>query len=163
MIPLAMPRLYLGLLVMTLTLTTTCKKQDSLSLFHSFPDNTWNRFEKQEFTLMIGDISRPYDVFLILRHNDSYSDNDLYIHVIIYMPDGEERIAEYDFDVKDTNGSFLSINKNGYSEITFVLRKELRFNQEGTCTIELENLIPRIEIRGITELGIRLVKSRPAQ
>lgn len=153
-----MPR-YLVFIVMIFTLTTTCKKQDSLTLFHSFPNNTWSRFEKQQFTLMIGDISRPYDVYLILRHDDSYPFNNLYIHVILYMPDSEERVAEYDFDVKDTNGDFLSVTKNGYREITFMLRKGLRFTQEGPCTIELENLIPRIEIRGIKELGIRLEKT----
>jgi gliding motility-associated lipoprotein GldH len=156
----AMFRQYLILFILICMFFPACKKQDGFILFHTLPNHTWSRFEKQEFDLMIDDISRPFDMYLIMRHDDTYPFDTLYINVIMEMPDGEERIAEYDFDVKDARGEFLSEKKDGYREITYVLRKGIRFNRQGQCSVEIENLIPRIEITGIRELGIRLERSK---
>ncbi len=155
-----MTRLIGLLLIPFLCITGSCRKSESLTQFHSFPNNTWNRFEKQNFNFRIEDVSFPYDLKLILRHNDSYPFDNLYVHVVIEKPGGEERIMEYDFKVKDTDGQFLSRSTNGYDEITFTLHTGLYFQEEGNCRVEIENLIPKIEIPGILELGLCLQRSR---
>lgn len=103
--------------------------------------------------------SASFDIKLILRHNDAYPFDNLYINVVMEMPGGEERIMEKDFRIRDAMGDFLSDDRNGYREISFYLFKDLHFSEKGLCSIEIENLIPKIEIPGILEVGICLQKS----
>ncbi len=155
-----MKRIWIFFLLLSLCIPFACKKDAGLTVFHSFPDRAWNRFEKQTFDFLIENTSATYDMTLILRHTDDYPFENLYMHVIMEMPGGEERIGEYDFNVKGPGEEFLSrVSKGGYREITFSLHKGLRFAETGICRVEMENLIPKIEIPGIIALGISLQRS----
>ncbi|MDD5694175.1 MAG: hypothetical protein PHD61_02580 [Bacteroidales bacterium] len=137
-----------------------CKRDAGRVNLHSFPDKTWSRFEKQTFHLNIVNTSFPYDMMLILRHTEDYPFENLYLHIIMQMPGGEERIMERNFMVKNPGGAFISpVNKEGCHEMIFSLYKELHFADKGTCSVEIENLIPKTEITGIVELGISLQPS----
>lgn len=151
------------LLIPFLFVVGACNKNEKQCLFNSFDKTTWNRFEKQKFEFPIENNSSPYDVMLTLRHNDDFVFDNLYIHVVMEMPGGEERIMEYDFKIRDDDGNFLSNDRNGYHEISFPLHKELHFSERGACRVEIENLIPKMEIQGILELGLCMLPSEDNQ
>lgn len=146
------------LLLISLLFISSCSRNERQCQYFSFHDHAWNRFEKQKFEIPVRNISSPLELKLILRHNDDYPFDNLYINVIVEMPGGEERIMEKDFTLRDTGGNFLSDDRKGYREISFTLYKELQFSEKGLCRVEIENLIPKIEIPGILELGLCLQK-----
>jgi gliding motility-associated lipoprotein GldH len=147
------------LIILIMTVSVSCQKDKGMLVVHSFPDNFWSRFEKQEFDFNVNDIRHPYDLELVVRHDDTYPFNNLYINVVIYLPDGEERIMEHDFIMKGSDRKFISQEKDGYREVVFTLRNGLRINKEGLCRVEIENLIPKTGIPGMVGLGVRMKKS----
>lgn len=157
-----MQRILIALLFLFLWFPFACKRDKGLTVFNSFPERAWSRFEKQSFDFRIADNSFPYDLMLILRHSENYPFGNLYVNVVTEMPGGEERIMEHDFKMKDSDGAFLSrVKEEGYREITFPLHTGLHFAEEGSCSVEIENLIPKIEIPGVLELGVILQRSSP--
>lgn len=147
------------LLIPFILIPLSCNKNDKQCQFVSFANQAWNRFEKQNFGFPVINTSASFDIKLILRHNDDYPFDNLYINVVMEMPGGEERIMEKDFRIRDALGNFLSDDRNGYREVSFYLYKELYFSEKGLCSVEIENLIPKIEIPGILKLGVCLQKS----
>lgn len=146
-------------LIPFLVIPFACNKNDRQCQFVSFDNQAWKRFEKQKFGFPVINTSASFDIKLILRHNDDYPFDNLYINVVMEMPGGEERILEQDFRVRDALGNFLSNDRNGYRELSFYLFKGLHFSGKGVCSMEIENLIPKMEIPGILELGVCLQKS----
>ena len=158
-----MNRMIVWLLIPFQIISYSCNNNEKQCLFISFDHNTWNRFEKQKFEFSVENTSFPYDVMLTIRHNEDYLFDNLYINVVMEMPGGEERIMEYDFKIKDANGNFQSNVKSGYHELSFPLHEELHFSGRGVCRVEIENLIPKMEIPGILELGLCLLQSEDNQ
>jgi gliding motility-associated lipoprotein GldH len=151
--------MYRFLFIILVFLSSSCRERHGLFLLHSFPENYWNRFDKQTFDFMITDSNESWNLELIIRHNDTYPFDNLYINVVIYLPGGEERIMEHDFEMIGSDRRFLSEQKNGYREIKFPLNQDLGIHDEGLCRVEIENLIPKIGIPGMVGLGVRMTKS----
>jgi len=138
-----------------------CKKEYAIEVYHTFPGNRWSRFEKIEFEVPVQSTDSYYDIYLCLKHDSTYPYKNLYINVVMFLPSGETRIREYDFDVKDEDGFFVAQMIQGKGENVFLLRKEIKFTEPGICLFEIEDLIPRIDISGIHQLGILMKKSKP--
>ncbi|MDD5507460.1 MAG: hypothetical protein PHD25_03915 [Bacteroidales bacterium] len=154
-----MKQVFALLFIPFLIIPFSCNTKDDLCQWVTFNNQAWNRFEKQKFGLSVMNTTASFDMKLILRHNDDYPFDNLYIHIVMEMPGGEERIMEKDFRIRDALGNFLSGDRNGYRELSFYLFKDLNFSEKGLCSVEIENLIPKIEIPGILELGLCLQKS----
>jgi gliding motility-associated lipoprotein GldH len=133
----------------------SCSNENTITVDHSFTNNLWDRFEKINIIVPIEDLENRYDFYFEIEIDSTYIFPNLYMNVVLYMPSGEERINEYDFQIKNDDGSFkVPLDNNGTGRMTFLLRKELRFNRAGNCLFEFENLIPRVEIPGIHKIGI---------
>lgn len=141
-------------------LLISCNRKKEIELIHNFPDQTWNRFEKVNLSFQVEDSKLSYAIFLKINHTDKYPYKNLRFNLVIYMPSGEERIVEYDFDMRREDGSFISTVKNDHLEVIFPLRSELQFTKTGICRFEFEDLIPRLEIPGIITMSVILKKNR---
>lgn len=146
--------------VLTMILLISCNRKKDVELIHHFPDQSWNRFDKINLSFQVEDIKPSYDIFLKINHTDKYPYKNLRFNLIIYMPSGEERIIEYDFDMRKEDGGFISTVINEHLEVIFPLRSELRFTKTGTCRFEFEDLIPRLEIPGMITMSVVLEKNR---
>ncbi|MCK4678939.1 MAG: hypothetical protein KAT48_12465 [Bacteroidales bacterium] len=138
----------------------SCNRKKEIELIHHFPGQSWNRFDKINLSFQVEDIKPSYDIFLKINHTDKYPYKNLRFNLIIYMPSGEERIVEYDFDMRKEDGGFSSAVINDHLEVIFPLRSELRFMKTGICRFEFEDLIPRLEIPGIIKMSVILKKNR---
>jgi gliding motility-associated lipoprotein GldH len=151
----------MGIMLFIMFIFTNCKKEYPVEVYHTFQGNKWSRFEKIALEIPVEKTNTYYDLYLYMQYDSTYPFDNLYINVVMDLPSGETRIREYDFEMKEPNGSFKSEFTDGKGEIIFSLRKEIKFNETGTCLIEIEDLIPRIEITGIYRLGILLKRSKP--
>ena len=58
--------------------------------------------------------------------------------------------------IKKKNGEFAGeCNKDSCVE-TIALKKEIYLPEKGVLKIELENLVPRLEVQGLLGVGIRM-------
>jgi hypothetical protein len=70
-------------------------------------------------------------------------------------PSGEERIKEYHMNIKKKDGGFIGPCNKDSCEVTINLKKQLMLTK-GVLKIEIENLVPRLELNGLLSIGIRL-------
>jgi gliding motility-associated lipoprotein GldH len=138
---------------------TGCKKSNEIISYHKFKDQIWNRFEKIKFDIPVLNITIPYDVYFFANHTKDYEFDNLRFNMIMTTPSGEERIKEYKFLLKNSTGSFIgNCNPDSCVE-SIALKKGLQFEKKGMLRIEIETLVPRLQINNLLGVGIRLVPS----
>jgi gliding motility-associated lipoprotein GldH len=146
-----------GLLI--LLILSGCKKNNEIIRYHKFSDHIWNRFEKIRFDIPILDIDKPYDVFFFANHTKEYEFDNLTINMIMTTPSGEERIREYLFLLKNKTGGFTGNCNQDSCTASISLKKGLRMEKKGMLRIEIETLVPRLQINALLGVGIRMVPS----
>lgn len=133
-----------------------CRKETDYILYHSFENQSWYRFNKIQFEIPMERTDRSYDIFIFARHKTDYEFDNLDFNMVMTTPSGEERIREYHFAIKDRTGNFIGKCAKDTCEASIPLKKEIRFQKKGLLKIEIENLVPRLETKGVLGIGIRL-------
>jgi gliding motility-associated lipoprotein GldH len=142
-----------------LFLFSGCKKNNEIIRYHKFNDRTWNRFEKLRFDIPIMDIDKRYDVYFFANHTKDYEFDNLEFNMIMTTPSGEERIKEYKFLLKNKTGGFTGNCSRDSCTASIALKKGLRMGEKGILRIEIETLVPRLQVNALLGVGIRLVPS----
>jgi len=148
------------LLLFTLWQLAACNNKQAIEVDHVFPENAWNRFDLIDLEAFIDNIDASYDLYLHIKHDSTYPFDSLYINIAMYLSSGEIRVNEYTFDIKDENGDFLSQLTDGKGDLSFLLREDFYFSEAGIFRVEIECLIPRVEIKGIQNIGIILKETK---
>lgn len=136
-----------------------CKKNNEIISYHKFNDRTWNRFDKIQFDIPVVEIDKAYDVYFFVNHTKEYEFDNLEFNMIMITPSGEERIKEYKFLMKNSTGGFTGTCSGDSCTASIALKKLLRFEKKGILKIEIETLVPRLQINALLGAGIRLVPS----
>ena len=133
-----------------------CSKNDTKELYHKFPDKTWARFNILSFEIPVNNVAKPYNIYFFARFSGDFQYEKLDVNMVMNTPAGEERIHEYQMDVKSKAGNFLGDFKNDSCQETLMLKKELKISKPGILKIEIENLTPRLITEGVLGAGIRM-------
>ena len=134
-----------------------CKREKNKEYYQTFEKDTWQRYNILRFYIPVTKSDKPVDIYLYARFTGAFEYESLSFNMVMSTPSGEERIKESGIKVKSPDGSFLIPKNNDRYEGIVLMKKELYFNEKGILKIEIENLTPRLETRGISGIGIRLV------
>ena len=146
-------------LLLIFLILSGCKKNNEILSYHKFKDQTWNRFEKIRFDIPILETDKRYDVFFFANHTRDYEFDNLEFNMIMTTPSGEERIREYLFLLKNKTGGFTGTCSGDSCTASITLKKGLWMEKKGMLRIEIETLVPRLQIHGLLGAGIRMVPS----
>ena len=136
-------------------LGTGCSKRESRELYHRFPEKSWARFHLLSFEIPVKKVC-SYNIYLFARFTPDFQYKTLDFNMIMNTPSGEERIHEYQMEVKSKSGTFcIECNKDS-CQGTILLKKEINLTKQGILKIEIENLTPRLTTEGILGVGIQL-------
>jgi gliding motility-associated lipoprotein GldH len=145
-------------ILLILIFVAGCARDDGYQIYHKFEDKTWFRFNVLQFEIPVKQSREPVNIVFFARHDRDYPFDSLAFNMVMKTPSGEERIRECRIRIKDNSGKFLGTFRGDSCEMTFNLQKEMVISSDGTLTIELENLVPRLRTTGIYGVGIRLEK-----
>jgi gliding motility-associated lipoprotein GldH len=132
-----------------------CSDNNDVVVYQKFKDQTWSRFNILHFEVPVHVSENNYDVSLFMRHTAEFEFDALDFNMIMTTPSGEERIKEYHMEIRKKTGGFLGQCTNDSCEVTIALKKDIKLTK-GILNLELENLIPRLQTKGLLGLGIRL-------
>lgn len=126
-------------------------------VYQKFIDQKWHRFDKLKFNISIDKDNTTADLFFFVRHSKKIQFEKIDFGMVLNTPSGEERINQYTIQIREKSGDFQSkcgAQDTCYAEIP--LKKELFISKKGVLTIEIESLVPRLEIAELFGVGIRV-------
>ncbi len=146
------------LLFIIISLLTACTNNTAFKEYKKFDDISWNRFDILEFEFPV-EKKEPVDFYLALRHHTNFPYSFVDVNITIFTPDGEIRSREYRFRLKNTDLKWKGDGMGELWDIEFPIRKEMLFNKNGICKVEIENKMHKVETPGIIEVGLIVRKA----
>jgi gliding motility-associated lipoprotein GldH len=134
---------------------SSCSGNEELMTYYKFKDQTWPRFNILHLEIPVDVQRSSYDITLFIRHTSKYEFDALDFNMLMTTPSGEERIQEYHMNIKKKDGGFIGPCDKDSCEVTINLKRQMMLTK-GVLKIEIENLVPRLELNGLLSIGIRL-------
>lgn len=146
------------LLILFISFTLGCRRENGYDVFYSFPKQTWHRFNVLSYEIPVEDENIRIDIEAYAQFTSGFPYNDLEFNAVITTPSGEERMREIRLKIQNESGKFTGIQEGETYTSMIVIQKGLLISKRGVLKVELENLIPKVETPGLIGLGIRIVK-----
>lgn len=148
---------YLFLLVTSIALLlVSCTKKNDHEFYHRFANHSWYRFNILQFEIPVEKADQRFDINFFIRHSRDYEFNTMNFNMVMTTPSGEERIREFQMNIRNKGGNFSGRFTGDSCEVSIVLTNEIHFSKKGILKIKIENLIPRMETNGLFGVGIRM-------
>jgi len=139
-------------------LLSGCNKSVIYKEYHTFENYTWPRFEKIRFTIPVETAGTTADIVFTLRHITQYPYPDLPVNIVMTTPSGEERVLEKDIRLTDDKGEFTGDVAGDLWDYETPLWPSFYFADKGNYTVEIEVIIPKVEIPGLVDVGLYVNK-----
>lgn len=138
----------------------SCQTIDIYEKTIAFKTHSWKSAERPAFTFDIKDTTTLYNLFLVLRHEDAYNYNNIWVNLVAKGPAGTDTIRR-EFT--------LGNNKQGWlgSGMDDVFEHRIPFNDKptplhkGTYTFILQQDMREDPLEHVMNVGIRVEKVKP--
>ena len=151
---------YLRLLLVACSLQlTACDTIDLYEKVVSIPKHDWQSNFKPQFKFTIKDTNANYQMFVILRHNEKYNYNNIWLTVGSQAPGDTMRSQNINLELgNDAKGW----EGTGMDDI-FEIRKNITpgpvpFKKAGDYTFTLSQIMRENPLKHILNVGIRVEK-----
>ncbi len=138
----------------------SCTTVDIYEKSVTIPGQQWESSFKPSFEFIIKDTSSPYQLLFILRHNEKYSFNNIYINVYVKGP-GQDSVMKIQKDlVLATNDQgWLATGMDDIYEHRIPLAPAQSL-KAGTYTFTIEQIMREDPLKNVLNAGLRVEKKQ---
>lgn len=143
-------------------LLTACTHINLYEKVVSIPGQAWQSSFKPSFTFDITDTTAPYQLFLIVRHNNKYNYNNLWVNVYRKKPDGQVSKVPFELQLATNEKGWLAEGMDDIYEhrvpLTPPANDSFYFNKAGTYTFTVEQIMREDPLENMLNVGLRVEK-----
>ncbi len=150
------------ILLLTSYIISSCSSIDLYEKTVAIPRHSWKAGYKPAFTFTIKDTSSAYQLFLILRHNDKYNYNNIYINLYTQQP-GQDSLqsARYDLRLATNEKGWLASGMDDIYEHRIPLTpmgQQFYFRKPGNYIFSIEQIMREDPLNNVLNAGLRIEK-----
>lgn len=146
------------LLVSVILGLASCRPTSVFDDNKSIPGDVWKSDDIIRLDVQINDTINIHKFYLNLRHKTTYRYANLFLFINTTYPDGTEARDTVECILADPSGKWLGKGISNIRDYQVLLRRGLRFPQDGNYVFELEQAMRETELSGIMDIGLRIVK-----
>lgn len=135
---------------------TACKKAPYYSETHAFSDGVWGAGEQPVFTFDMQDSIGLYDLSFVLRLNNDYDYQNVWILMHAMRPEGSVSIDTINLQVFDERGRWQGKKSGSTYTFTGIFALNHRFESVGKHSIRMEHAVMNPELRGVMDMSLLL-------
>ena len=136
----------------------SCTTIDLYEKSIAIPRHQWNSSFKPSFDFTIKDTSSPYKLFFVLRHNEKYSFNNIYINVYVKGPGQDTALKiQQDLVLATNEKGWLGSGMDDIYEHRIPLAPEQSL-KAGTYTFTIEQIMREDPLENVLNAGLRIEK-----
>ena len=141
----------------------SCTTADLYEKTAAIPGHSWKSSFKPSFTFTIKDTTATYQLYVILRHNDKYSFNNLYLNLYYQSAGQPEKKITLDLKLATNEKGWLASGMDDIYEHRIDINKELVDNnfslrQPGEYKFTLEQIMREDPLNNVLDAGLRIEK-----
>ncbi len=143
---------------LVLFITTSCNNNVVYSKYEKLPEDGWKADNKLTYKVTVDDVTNLHNVFITVRHADSYPYNNLFVFLKTEYPDGKTSIDTCELILANQKGEWIG---NGSGEIwdnKIPLKQNVKFRQAGNYTFTFEQGMRTNPLPLIMDFGMAIEK-----
>lgn len=131
-----------------------CKKAPVYSETHVYSDGVWGSGEMPEFNFDMQDTIGLYNMSFVLRLNDEYDYQNMWILMHTTKPTGVSSTDTINLQVIDSKGKWLGKKSGSNYTFTGIFAYNHRFEHVGKHVIRMEHAVMNPELRGVLDMTL---------
>jgi gliding motility-associated lipoprotein GldH len=147
-----------GMVSIICLMLVSCKSGTLFDDNKSLPGNVWKADKILRFEVGLQDTLSICKFYLNVRHTTNYRYSNLFLFINTTFPDGKEARDTVECILADPSGKWLGKGISNVRDNQVLLRRGIRFPQQGRYIFELEQAMRENELQGIMDVGLRIVK-----
>lgn len=158
---------FIGLMLI-IVLFISCDKKQFFSEYREL-EGTWKKTDTLRFTFEQNDTVNPYHLFLNVRNNSEYPFSNLFLIVSLKEP-GKKPLIKIDtleYLMANPDGTLIGKGFSDVKESKLWYIENHKFKKSGKYKIEIVQAVRETgkvegvaDLKGITEIGIRIEKTK---
>ena len=147
------------LILFVLAILGSCQTIDVFEKTKSFFTHQWKSNEKPSFTFTITDTTSPYNILLILRHEDAYNYNNIWINMTVKSPVDSITLRR-EFILANNRQGWLGSGMDDIVEHRVSFNNKPTLLHKGTYTFTLQQDMREDPLDHVLNAGIRVEKAK---
>lgn len=141
-------------------LLLSCQPRPVLNEKRVFEDQQWSNADTLDFQVSIADTTLHYDLFLDLKHNSEFSNQNFYIRIYTRFPDGNRLDRLVSLELADKSGAWFGRCNKKACRLRIPIQENAWFNQPGDYLFTLEQYSRMDPLPGVRQLGFLIRPSK---
>ena len=138
-----------------------CTTLDVYEKAVSFPQHAWKNSNTPSFTFAITDTISPYNIFVILRHEDAYHFNNIWLNVTTQAPHETAKTQLINVTLADNKKGWLGVGMDDVFEHRARITRSPVKLKKGNYTFILQQNMREEPLQFVLNAGIRVEKVKP--
>lgn len=139
----------------------SCTTIDLYEKVVPIPQHKWNTKYKPSFSFTIKDTTAAYQLFIILRHNEKYNYNNIWLNLTAKSPVDSIQKFMVELPLATNEKGWLGSGMDDIYEHRIGLTldpSKFNFNAPGTYTFTIEHIMREDPLENVMNIGVRLEK-----
>jgi gliding motility-associated lipoprotein GldH len=129
----------------------------------SVEDELWKASVPAVFELNVEDTVQGYDFFINIRNTGSYRYSNMYLFIGTVFPDGKSIRDTVECILATPEGKWLGSGVGDLHEQSILFKRSVNFPLKGTYRFEMVQAMREDPLPGISDIGLRIEKSKNVQ
>lgn len=139
----------------------SCNTLDVYEKTVFFPDHQWKSSHKPSFTFSVEDTSAAYQISVILRHEDAYHYNNIWLNISTQSPRDTAKTQLINVILANNKKGWLGTGMDDvYEHRAGITRTPVKL-KKGTYTFTLQQHMREEPLQYVLNAGIRVEKVKP--
>lgn len=137
----------------------SCQRINLFEKVKPIPGHEWKSTFKPSFTFEIKDTTASYELFIIFRHTEKYSYNNIWMNIHVESPDKVKQTILQELPLATNERGWLGTGIDDIYEHRIKLSAgEIRFNNAGIYKFTLQHIMRQDPLEHVMNAGLRIEK-----
>jgi gliding motility-associated lipoprotein GldH len=137
----------------------SCNQKDLFLRNVPVDDGIWPAGRFYRFEVPVTDTTGIYSIYVQVRNDGRYEYSNLWLFIRTNSPTGASLKDTLECRLADEQGRWQGRGSGGRYSLEIPLRYRVKFPQPGTYIFEIDHGMRDIELKHITDLGLRIEKA----
>lgn len=142
-------------------LLSGCGTLDVFEKMTAFPEHQWKNNSKPSFTFSIEDTTASYHIFVILRHEDAYHYNNIWLNITTQAPEDTAKTQLVNIILAGNTKGWLGTGMDDvFDHRARITRSPVKL-KKGNYTFTIQHQMREEPLQFVLNAGIRVEKVIP--
>jgi gliding motility-associated lipoprotein GldH len=151
----------LGVCLLLISFLVGC---DTIGIYEKnnfFKEHSWSSKIKPSFTFTITDTNSLYQIYAIIRHEDSYRYNNCWLNITTIAPNDTAISQQINLLLADNKKGWLGTGMDDIFDHRIRLTRSPQKLKFGNYTFTLQQIMREDPLQAVLNAGIRIEKVQP--